>query len=125
VASGLLKLAGVDPSVREAARWCIDYAEGFGIPVTVVSGKRTTREQRRLWTNYQQCVATGRFGRTPECRYPANPPGESPHEFGLAWDSTVPEEYMDWWAAVRRYVGFHVIERDLPHAEVPNWRAYV
>lgn len=111
--------------MREAAEWCLDVADHYGVSVTVVSGKRSRAEQTRLWTNFQQCLRSGRFGRTKDCQYPANPPGESAHEFGLAWDSSVSPELVSWWTLVRRTAGFTVLENDLPHAEAPNWRAYV
>lgn len=118
-------LGGLEPSVLDAARWAIDTATFYGVPVTVVSGFRTRAEQTRLRRNYEQCVLSGRFGRGPDCRYPANLPGFSAHEYGLAFDSTVPARYQDWWTYVRQIAGFHVLPNDLPHAEVPNWRDYV
>lgn len=123
--SGRTKLYGLEASVREAAEWCLDVADHYRVSVTVVSAFRNRREQTRLWNNYQQCLRSGRFGKTADCRYPANPPGESAHEFRLAWDSSVAPELMSWWTMVRRAAGFHVLENDLPHAEAPNWRAYV
>lgn len=123
--SGRTKLGGLERDVRASANWCLDVAESFGVPVTVVSGKRSRREQTQLYRNYQACVASGNYRRTRDCQYPANPPGESAHEFGLAWDSVTPPEFMPWWIELRRYAGFHVIAGDEPHAEVPNWRAYV
>lgn len=125
MAAGRAKLLGLEPDIKANAEWCLSVADYYGVPVTVVSGKRTSTEQRRLYRNYQECVARGEFGRSARCRYPANPPGESAHEFGLAWDSTVPAPYMPWWIEVRRMAGFHVIVGDEPHAELPNWRAYV
>lgn len=125
MATGSLKLLGLEASVREAAQWCLEVADYYGVPVTVVSGKRSRSEQTRLSNNYQGCLRSGRFGKTADCRYPANPPGESAHEFALAWDSVVSPELMTWWVQVRRAAGFHVLENDLPHAEAPNWRAYV
>lgn len=123
--SGRALLRGLQPPVREAAEWCLAFADSYGIPVTVVSGFRSRQEQTRLYRNYQQCVATGRFGRTPDCKYPANRPGFSAHEYGLAWDATVPPDYMAWWIELRRFAGFHVIPGDAPHAEYPSWRDYV
>jgi D-alanyl-D-alanine carboxypeptidase-like protein len=125
VIAGRLKVRGLEPSVREAAEWCLAVADHYGVDVTVVSGARNRSEQTRLYNNYQQCLRSGRFGRTKDCLYPANPPGESAHEFRLAWDSSVAPELMSWWTMVRRAAGFHVLENDLPHAEAPNWRAYV
>jgi hypothetical protein len=119
-------LAGLHPDVRAAADWALAYAEGNGVRVNVVSGFRTRREQQVLRNNYERCVSSGRFGRTRQCMFPANRPGFSAHEYGLAFDS-VPDrpEFMTWWAAVRRAAGFHVIPADPPHAEVPSWRDYV
>jgi hypothetical protein len=125
MAEGRSRLAGLEPDVKAGAEWCLAVADYYGVPVTVVSGKRSSQEQARLYRNYRECVARGEFGRSSRCKYPANPPGESAHEFGLAFDSVVAPELMDWWVRVRRAAGFHVIEGDLPHAEVPNWRAYV
>lgn len=122
---GRAKLSGLERDVRAAAEWCLTYADRYGVTVTVVSGRRSRAEQTRLWRNYQACLASGDFGRTRDCQYPANPPGDSAHEFGLAWDSVVEPHVMPWWVQVRRAAGFHVITGDLPHAEVPNWRAYV
>ena len=125
MAAGRAKLAGLHPQVREAAAWTLDVADYYGVPVTVVSGYRSRTEQLRLRRNYEQCLASGRFGKTPDCKYPANRPGFSAHEYGLAFDSTVAPELWDWWKYVREYAGFHVLPNDLPHAEVPSWRDYV
>lgn len=125
MASGRVKLAGLHPDVRAAAEWCLDIADQFGVPVSVASGFRSRAEQTRLRRNYEQCLRTGQFGRTRDCLYPANKPGFSAHEYGLAFDSTAPAEFMPWWIELRRYAGFHVIDADAPHAEVPSWRDYV
>jgi len=122
---GRLKLAGLRESVREAASWCLDVAQYYGVPVTVTSGHRTWAEQERLYRNYQQCLASGSYGRTPDCMYPANPPGDSAHNYGLAFDSVVPAWAQEWWTYVRRYAGFDVPPGDVIHAAVPNWRQYV
>lgn len=57
--------------------------------------------------------------------YPVNRPGDSAHQFGLAIDSDVPDQYMPLWIAVRRYVGFRVPDNDAVHGEVPNWRSLI
>lgn len=124
-ASGRLKLNGLNPSVRELADWCLQVAEYYGIPVTVTSGYRSWADQERLWTNYQQCLLTGSYGVTPDCRYPANRPGDSAHNYGLAWDSSVPADWQAAWDYIRRYAGFEVLENDRVHAQVPEWRKYV
>lgn len=125
MASGRLKLSGLDPTVREYADWCLRIADYYGVPVTVTSGFRSWEHQQRLYTNYLQCLQAGRMGKSPDCKYPANAPGDSAHNWGLAWDSWVPDEYMPWWVYVREYAGFRVPSNDRIHAEVPNWREYV
>lgn len=123
--AGRSRLAGIERDVRAAADWCLSVADYYGVTVTVVSGRRSTDEQRKLWLNYQQCLAAGMMGKRPDCQYPANPPGESAHEFGLAWDSVVEASLWPWWTHVRELAGFRVPPRDLPHAEVPDWQRYV
>ena len=124
MAAGRLKLAGLDPTVRAYAEWCLEVADFYRIPVTVTSGFRSWAEQERLYTNYQQCLATGSMGKTPDCQYPANAPGDSAHNFGWAWDSSVPSEWQAAWNYIRRYAGFEVLDNDVVHAQVPNWRSY-
>jgi len=120
------KLAGLEPSVRRAAEWCLSVAQFYGVPVTVTSGYRSTEQQARLYRNYQQCLATGEYGRTPRCQFPAAPPGSSSHNYGLAWDSVVGDpRYQDWWTYVRELAGFQVLRNDIIHAQVPDWQRYV
>lgn len=123
--SGRTRLSGLNPTVREAASWCLDVAEYYGIPVTVTSGYRSFAQQQQLRTNFEKCVASGRFGQGPDCKYPANRPGESAHNYGLAFDSSVPAEWMPAWTYIRQYAGLHVLPNDPPHAEYPQWRNYV
>lgn len=121
---GRLKLAGLDREVRAAAEWCLEWAEYYGVPVTVTSGHRSWAAQEKLYRNYQQCLATGQYGRTPDCQYPANAPGDSAHNYGWAFDSWTPPQYRQWWSYLRQYAGFRVPSNDWIHAEVPNWRQY-
>lgn len=120
------KVGGLARGIQPAVRWCLAVAEYYGVGVTVTSGKRSSSEQRRLYEQYAKCVREGTFG-TPRCptRWPANPPGTSAHEYGLAWDSVVDARYQDWWNRVREAAGFRVPRNDAIHAEVPNWRQYV
>ena len=122
---GRSRLTTLDPSIKAAAEWAIGWADFYGVPVTIVSGRRSMDEQRRLRRNFEQCVATGRFPSPPDCKFPANRPGDSAHNFGLAWDAVVPDRFMPWWIHVRRLAGFEVRENDGPHAEYPNWRGFV
>lgn len=93
----------------------LDYAKQVGVPVTVTSTYRSMAQQQQLYTNYLA-------GRS---QFPANPPGASGHNYGLAWDSVVPEAFREWWTSVRGYFGFKVPANDWIHAEVPNWQELV
>ncbi len=119
-------LRGLHPQVREAAEWALAWARHYDVPVTVTSTLRPWAQQQRLRERFEKCVREGRFP-TPgtECAFPANRPGDSAHQFGLAWDSVVPSWAQSWWDEVRRLAGFHVLPNDRIHAEVPQWRSYV
>lgn len=99
-------------------------AEYFSVPVQVTSVYRSWEEQAKLWMRYQDCLRRGTFG-TGECLYPANRPGDSAHNFGLAWDSTTEPQFQDWWDYVRRLAGFEVLSNDRIHAQLPSWRSYL
>lgn len=130
-----IALAGLEPEVRERAELALDWAAHLKIPVTITSVTRTWAEQVKLRQRFDQCVATGETIKPSNpnaaCRYPANQPGDSAHNFGLAWDSWVPEgewrEGWTYWAAwiyLRRWAGFTVPDHDRVHAEVPEWRKF-
>lgn len=122
--SGRLKLGGLDRSVRAAAEWALSWAEYYQVPVTITSGFRSWADQEKLYRNYQQCLSTGQMGRTPDCKYPANAPGDSAHNYGWAWDSVTDPRFQSWWTQVRQLAGFEVPAGDVIHAQVPNWRQY-
>lgn len=124
MASGLLKLQALHPDVKEAAEWALAWADFYGVPVTVTSGFRSFQEQATLRRNFERCVATGQMGKTSSCRFPANKPGESSHNFGFSWDSVVPAWAQAWWTHVRELAGFEVLPNDIIHAQVPNWRNF-
>jgi len=123
-----IALRGLHPEVRARADAALQWAGYYRIPVTVTSGHRTWAEQEKLRARYERCLARGEritpANANPECRYPANEPGDSAHNWRLAWDSWVPAPYVDAWKAIRRYVGFAVPDVDVVHAEVPGWRAF-
>lgn len=123
-----VQLRGLDPEVRDRAELCLHWADTYGCPVTITSTQRTWAEQTRLRNQYEQCLASGETispaNPNPACRYPANRPGDSAHNFGLAWDSSVPDGWWDWWTYLREWAGFHVPANDRVHAEVPQWRNF-
>lgn len=92
-----------------AARQRVD---GGTRPV-ITSTYRSRAEQQELYDNR----ATN--------PYPVNRPGDSSHEWGLSFDSDVPDAEHPLWRQVREYVGFRVPDNDPVHGEVPNWRAIV
>jgi len=114
MASGTFRLGRLNRDVRDAARWAISWADYYRVPVTVTSGYRSFAKQARLRQDWEE-------GRS---RFPANRPGDSSHNFGLAWDSTVPSWAQSWWNEVRSLAGFEVLPNDLIHAQVPNWRRW-
>lgn len=121
---GRLKLAGIHPDVRAAAQWALAWADYFNVPIAVTSGIRSWDEQNRLYQRHLECVRLGLSGSPGACRYPANPPGDSSHQYGLSFDSKTEPRFQPWWDEVRRLAGFEVPISDPIHAQVPNWRQY-
>lgn len=112
----MIQLRGLHPVVRDAAEYAVKIAAGYDIPVTITSGFRTWEEQAKLRAAYER-------GETP---YPANRPGDSSHNWGLGWDSWVPDQYQAAWDYIRAAVGFQTYPtRDKVHAEYPGWRGVV
>lgn len=105
----------MDPSVKSAAEWALSWADYYDVPVTVTSGFRSLEDQRQLRQKWEAGLS----------KYPANRAGDSAHNYGWAWDSTVPTQYQDWWDYVRRLAGFEVLPNDRIHAQVPDWRKYL
>jgi len=118
-------LRGLHPDVRRAAEFAVEVAQHFRINPRVTSAVRPWAQQVTLRRNFERCVAEGRFPSPPDCRFPANRPGDSSHQFGLSFDSVVDARDQSNWNAIRRWVGFRVPSNDLIHAEVPDWRRFV
>ena len=106
----------------EQAEAALAAAEARGISPRVTSAFRSMEEQKELRDRFEKCVQSGRMGQAPDCLYPANRPGDSGHNFGLAFDSVVPADQQDAWNEIRSAHGFHVLPNDIIHAEVPSWR---
>lgn len=109
----MLGFAGMDPRLRAHAEATVAFAERYGIVPTIISVRRSYEEQQKLWQNYL----------AGKSKWPANPPGDSAHEYGVAFDATVKPEHQEAWNYIRRGFGWTVHASDLPHAEYPNWRA--
>jgi len=120
-----IALRGLHPVVRDRAELTLLVAARFGLVPRITSAVRTWENQVRLRRNFERCVAEGRFPSPPDCRFPANRPGDSAHQWGLAFDSVVPPGAQRLWDAIRRWAGFRVPSNDLIHAEVPDWRRVV
>ena len=108
-------LRGLHRDVRPAAEYAHRVANYYGIEPVVTSTFRSWTEQAQLRRKYEE-------GRS---NFPANRPGDSAHNYGLAWDSWVPEAQRPAWKAIREWVGFQVPGNDWIHGQVPNWRQYV
>ncbi len=127
----MIALRGMDPVLKPYAEYAIKYAEAYGLKPVVTSVFRSLQHQARLRTNWQQCVARGLYpssaslGYGLSCKWPANRPGDSGHNYGLAWDSWVPDAHMADWTAIREWVGWNVPAHDAIHAELPSWRSYI
>lgn len=120
------RLTDLLPGVYQRAVQTLAYANSVGIAVTVTSTRRTRAEQRRLYEGYTQAVADGTFGQPGGLQYPANRPGDSSHEHGLAFDSvTVRPEQADAWIKIRKAFGWRVPDNDPVHSELPRWREFV
>jgi len=123
-------LGSLHPEVRQRVEWLLRVAQLNGIPVKITSTGRSSGEQARLRANWETCVARGLFPSSASlapgfsCRYPANRPGDSSHEWGAAFDSAVPPQWQDVWTQLRQLAGFSVLDEngDPIHAEVPGWR---
>jgi hypothetical protein len=110
-----MTLAGLHPRVRQRGQLALNYAKQQGIYVQVTSTYRSIDQQRKLYNAY--LAGTSQF--------PANPPGQSAHNYGLAWDSVVAPDYRQWWTRVREAFGFRVPSNDWIHAEVPEWKEWL
>ena len=113
-----VNVSGLHPVVRERMNLALDYFQWLtGIRPTVTSGYRTPAQQATLYVNRAA---------NP---YPVNRPGDSAHQFGLAFDSSFSAAHkaqlMPLWKEVRWAVGFHVPDNDDVHAEVPGWRSLI
>lgn len=127
----MIALRGLDSGLRPYAELAFQIANYYGIEPKVTSVYRSLDRQRELRKNWEECKQRGLYpsqvslGPGMSCAWPANRPGDSGHNYGLAFDSWVPEGQMEFWKAVRRFVGWRVPDHDAIHAEVPEWRTFI
>lgn len=137
------RLSGLQPYVAEWAKYTLSlmqlqtggkleymtempfYRVVGGITPTVTSGYRDQEKQkelRELWERSGMHPFPVRYAGTTV--YPANRPGDSSHNWGMGWDSDVPDQYMQLWRYVRASVGWTLSAPgvDDVHAEWPGWR---
>jgi hypothetical protein len=126
----LRSLSGLHVALRPYAEAAVKWAEDQGVHVEITSVTRTWTNQLQLYNNWELCKAAGKqytaasLTQGMSCEYPANPPGYSAHNYGLAWDSVVDAELQDWWDAVRKWYGWEIPANDRIHAQLPNWEQY-
>lgn len=108
-------LRGLHRDLRPFAEEAVQLARAVGIPVTVTSTYRSWADQARLRDRYERGLS----------QFPANRPGDSAHNYRLAFDATVPERDRADWRLIRELIGWHVPGNDWIHAELPGWRQYV
>lgn len=111
----MIALRGMHPELRPYAERAHEIARAYGLNPTVTSVFRTWENQARLRKRYEAGLS----------RFPANRPGDSSHNFGLSWDSWVPDAQMPLWVGIRQYIGWRVPPNDDIHGELPGWRGYV
>lgn len=97
----MASFSGLQPFLRPYAQALVGYFPGLRI----TSVRRSRTEQLRLWNNRH---------RNP---YPVAPPGQSLHEYGLAWDMVGPIEALRAAGRVWNSWGGHWSERDSIHFE--------
>ncbi len=124
-----MKLDALEPDFKAIAEQIIAEAAAAGIRLVVTSTRRTIAEQNRLYA--QGRTAPGKIVTKAKG-------GQSPHNFGLAFDFCPLNESggLDWnapksvWAKVGEIAESHGMTwgghfktlLDLPHIEHPRWR---
>jgi hypothetical protein len=121
----MISLRGLHPFLRPGAEDAVRWARAYGVEPRITSVRRTWSQQSELYDKHMKCRREGKYPHGVGCHYPANPPGWSAHQYGLAFDSTVPGHAESWWRDVRQNFGFRVPPHDRIHAEHPEAQRYV
>ena len=109
--AGRVKIYGLYPPWRDWCGWALDELDALGYSPQVTSGRRSTREQARL---YQLYIA----GRS---RLPAAPPGRSAHEYGLAIDVWAGNGQQGSMMELLEGWGGELVPNDAPHVQYPGF----
>lgn len=99
-----MSFSGLQPWLRPHAQALLGYFPRL----RVTSVYRSRTQQLRLWNNRH---------RNP---YPVAPPGQSLHEYGLAWDMVGPPELLEEAGRIWNSWGGHWSPADRIHFEVRN-----
>lgn len=104
------RLRQLQPWLVPYASWLVGAAAHAGArSVRITSVRRSAAEQRRLYERWLQ----------GKSQFPAAPPGQSKHQYGLAWDMiTDPPSALHTLGAWWRSVGGRWSESDPIHFEV-------
>lgn len=106
-------LRGIHADLRGPAEYTLAIARFNGINPIITSVFRSWAEQARLRRRWE----------AGKSQFPANRPGDSAHNYGLAFDAVVPADQLATWTAIRQWVGWGVPSNDVIHAELPAWRS--
>lgn len=104
----------LDPAIRPYAQDLFDLAQSQGLHPRVTSARRSHAKQEALYSAYQKGLS----------RYPAAIPGNSAHEYGLAFDMVIPDPGYQLGAGKLwvSWGGVYGHEEDPIHFEYPSWR---
>lgn len=109
-----MRWSGLEQALVPYADGAMEMARAYGIEPQVTSVRRNWAQQERLYADFRAGVS----------RFPANPPGFSAHQYGVAFDSVVPDHQLALWNAIRAHFGWKLYANDPVHAEYPNWQRY-
>lgn len=108
------QLDTLDPAIRPFASDLYDLARSQGLYARITSTRRSHAQQEVLYRRYQEGLS----------RYPAAVPGNSAHEYGLAFDMVISDPGYQRGAGKLwvSWGGVYGNEEDPIHFEYPSWR---
>ena len=111
----MASLRTLHPQLVPAARWLYAVGKYYDPLLVVTSARRSSAKQKRLYDKWQR----------GESRIPANRPGTSLHEYGLAFDMArigkdpLADPLLNWLGSVWTQIGGrHGGARDPVHFQV-------